>query len=87
MFDYLSFLKVENLSKSREALVEAETSRKHLQERVEQLTKQVQMNEEKLAVYERRTSSTSGTVEMTSNMAVDEPGSIEQLQLELAEAR
>ena len=38
---------VESLSKAREGLVEAETSRKHLQERVDELVKQVQMNEEK----------------------------------------
>ena len=38
--------------------MESETSQKRLQQRVEELTKQVQINEEKIAVYERRTSVT-----------------------------
>ena len=38
--------------------MESETSRKHLQQWVEELIKQVQMNEEKIAVYEQRTSVT-----------------------------
>ncbi|KIK98776.1 hypothetical protein PAXRUDRAFT_823499 [Paxillus rubicundulus Ve08.2h10] len=50
----------EQLSQARESLVGAETSKTHLQERVEGLTRQIQGNEEKLAVYERRTSG-SGT--------------------------
>ena len=79
-------LQVENLSKAREALVEAETSRKHLQERVDELVKQVQMNEEKIAVYERRTSltATAGTV---SRPFTDEAGSEQELKAEIAELR
>ncbi|KAF8843385.1 hypothetical protein BDN67DRAFT_924393 [Paxillus ammoniavirescens] len=52
----------EQLSQARESLVGAETSKTHLQERVEGLTRQVQGNEEKLAVYERRTSGSSTAV-------------------------
>ncbi|KAL5482794.1 MLP1_9 [Sanghuangporus weigelae] len=78
---------VENLSKARESLVEAETSRKHLQERVDELVKQVQMNEEKIAVYERRTSSATGTTGDTSRPPAGEDGSEQELKVEVAELR
>ncbi|KAL5512816.1 hypothetical protein ACEPAG_3082 [Sanghuangporus baumii] len=78
---------VENLSKARESLVEAETSRKHLQERVDELVKQVQMNEEKIAVYERRTSSATGTTSDTSRPPAGEDGSEQELKVEVAELR
>ena len=52
---------VENLSKAREALVEAETSRRYLQERDDNLTQQVQICKEKLTVYERRSSVVAAT--------------------------
>ncbi|KAG8214434.1 hypothetical protein J3R82DRAFT_9457 [Butyriboletus roseoflavus] len=51
----------EQLSQARESLVGAETSKTHLQERVEELARQLQGNEEKLAVYERRTTSASAS--------------------------
>lgn len=41
-------------SQTRETLVGAETSNKHLEERVDDLSKQKQAAEEKLSVYERR---------------------------------
>ncbi|KAJ3986855.1 hypothetical protein F5890DRAFT_925112 [Lentinula detonsa] len=44
----------QDLSKTREALVIAETSKAHLEERIGDLTKHIKGNEEKLAVYERR---------------------------------
>ncbi|KAF8827808.1 hypothetical protein HHX47_DHR4000286 [Lentinula edodes] len=44
----------QELSKTREALAIAETSKVHLEERVGDLTKHMKGNEEKLAVYERR---------------------------------
>ncbi|KAF8443123.1 hypothetical protein L210DRAFT_3620711 [Boletus edulis BED1] len=47
------------LSQARESLVRAETSKTHLQERVEDLARQLQGNTEKLAVYERRSSGAS----------------------------
>jgi nucleoprotein TPR len=46
--------KSQELAKTRESLVGAEISKKHLEERVEELTRQLQGNQEKLAVYERR---------------------------------
>ncbi|KAF9220879.1 hypothetical protein BS17DRAFT_786120 [Gyrodon lividus] len=66
----------EQLLQARELLVGAETSKTHLRERVEELTRQLQGNEEKLAVYERRTSSTSTAV------AAPEPDMPREQQLE-----
>lgn len=40
----------------------AETSKKHLEERILDLTKQLQGNEEKLSVYERRPALSGTTV-------------------------
>ncbi|KAL5524681.1 MLP1_8 [Sanghuangporus sanghuang] len=78
---------VENLSKARESLVEADTSRKHLQERVDELVKQVQMNEEKIAVYERRTSSVTVTTGDASRPPAGEDSSEQELKVEVAELR
>lgn len=61
----------------------AETSKKHLEERIIELTKQLQGNEEKLAVYERRSSTVSGITQV-----VDQDMSREQqLEAEVAELR
>jgi nucleoprotein TPR len=73
----------QELSKTRESLVGAETSKKHLEERVGELTKQLQGNEEKLAVYERRSSGITGVTQ-----PVDEDMNPEQqLRSEVAELR
>lgn len=73
----------QELSKTRESLVGAETSRKHLEERVAELTKQLQGNEEKLAVYERRSGGITGVIQ-----PVDQDMSREQqFELEVAELR
>jgi len=53
-------LQTGQLSQAWESLVGAETSKAHLQECVDQLTHQLQGNEEKLAMYERRTAGISG---------------------------
>lgn len=62
----------------------AETDRKHLQDRVNDLSKQVQTTEEKLSVYERRTvpNSTSGGAVLPT----DGEDAL-QLKAELAELR
>lgn len=73
----------EQLAQARESLVGAETSKTHLQGRVEQLTRQLQGNEEKLAVYERRV---SGTSTVTTFPARDLPRE-QQLEQEVAELR
>lgn len=49
-----NFYQTEDHTKTREALVAAETSKRHLETQVEQLNRQLRGNEEKLAVYERR---------------------------------
>ncbi|KAI6030410.1 hypothetical protein F5J12DRAFT_800153 [Pisolithus orientalis] len=71
------------LAQARESLVGAETSKTHLQDRVEQLTRQLQGNEEKLAVYERRV---SGASAVTTVPASDLPRE-QQLEQEVAELR
>ncbi|KAG6330667.1 hypothetical protein ID866_8422 [Astraeus odoratus] len=75
----------EQFSQARESLVGAETSKIHLQERVEQLTRQLQGNEEKLAVYERRTSG----ITLPSSTAAPSPDlpREQQLEQEVAELR
>lgn len=75
---------IEELGKTREALVGAETSRKHLDERAQELTRQLQGNEERLAVYERRstTGSTAGPRSMDESLTREQ-----QLEAEVAELR
>ena len=53
-------LQTGQLSQARESLVGAETSKAHLQECVDQLARQLQGDEEKLAVYERRIAGING---------------------------
>jgi nucleoprotein TPR len=74
---------VEELSKTRESLVGSETSKKHIEERVEQLSRQLQGNEEKLAVYERRSGSINGIAQhMDLDLTRDQ-----QLEAEVADLR
>ncbi|KAF9805161.1 hypothetical protein IEO21_09180 [Rhodonia placenta] len=72
-----------HFAKTREALVGAETSKKHLEERVESLSKQLQGNEEKLAVYERRASGAHSVPQRTNSDMSHE----QQLEAEVAELR
>ncbi|EIW59409.1 uncharacterized protein TRAVEDRAFT_121374 [Trametes versicolor FP-101664 SS1] len=73
----------QDLSKTRESLIAAETSKKHLEDRVEQFTRQLQGNEEKLAVYERRASGVNGIAPRTD----DDLSREQQLEAEVAELR
>ncbi|KAI0693206.1 hypothetical protein BC835DRAFT_1276339 [Cytidiella melzeri] len=73
----------EEFAKSRELLAVAETSKKHLDDQVEQLTRQLRGNEEKLAVYERRATGAAGS---THQMDEDLPRE-QQLEAEVAELR
>ncbi|TRM58157.1 hypothetical protein BD626DRAFT_410863 [Schizophyllum amplum] len=66
-------------AKTREGLVAAETSKKHLEERVGDLTRELQGNLEKLAVYERHGTGTPTTAALS--------GDAEGLQAEVAELR
>ncbi|KAF5314858.1 hypothetical protein D9619_007083 [Psilocybe cf. subviscida] len=73
---------VSEMSKTRESLIEAQTSKRHLEEKIEDLTRQMQGNVEKLSVYERRPSTA------TNSMSVDQDGTREQqLEAEVAELR
>lgn len=83
-YHFVKILQAEELSKTRESLIEAETSRKHLDEKVQDLTRQMHGNQEKLAVYERRPTSANGA----GHRSVDESLSREQqLESEVAELR
>lgn len=74
---------MQDLSKARESLVGAETSRNHLQERVEELSRHLQGNQEKLSVYERRPSSINGAPQTAGSDSSRE----QQLETEVAELR
>lgn len=71
------------MSKTREGLIGAETSKKHLEERVEELNRQLKGNEEKLAVYERRPGATNGV----AHAADQDVNREQQLETEVAELR
>ena len=72
----------QELSKARESLVGAETSKKHLEERVDDLSRQLQGQHEKLAVYERRPGVTGATQPTNVDMNHEQ-----QLEAEVAELR
>ena len=65
---------------TREALVEAQTSKKHLEEKVEDLSRQLKGNAEKLSVYKRRPSNLSQPVEQDISRE-------QQLESEVADLR
>jgi len=66
------------------SLVKAETSKTHLEQRVEELSRNLQGDAEKLAVYERRSSAVNGAAYQTSA----EGGSQgQQLEAEVADLR
>lgn len=79
----MTISQAQELSKTRESLVGAETSKKHLEERAEELSRHLQGNEEKLAVYERRSSAASGVAQ---NVDQDQNRE-QQLETEVAELR
>ena len=66
------------------SLVKAETSKTHLEQRVEDLSRKLQGDAEKLAVYERRSSAVNGATHRTGA----EGGSQgQQLEVEVADLR
>ncbi|KAI0758624.1 hypothetical protein BC629DRAFT_1444031 [Irpex lacteus] len=73
----------EEYAKTHEALAVAETNKKHLNEKVEQLTRQLQGNKGKLAVYERCATGAQGAAQ---RMDEDLTHS-QQLEAEVAELR
>ena len=56
------FFQTQDLSKTRESLVAAETSQVHLQQRADDLSRQLEASLEKLSVYERRPSATTSSL-------------------------
>lgn len=73
----------EDYAKTRETLVAAETSKKHLEDQVEQLNRQLRGNEEKLAVYERR----APGAPITPSSANESLNREQQLEVEVADLR
>jgi nucleoprotein TPR len=76
-------MQMQDLSRTRESLVGAETSKKHLEERVADLNRQIQGSEEKLSVYERRPAADRG---ISNNLGQDSSRE-QQLESEVAELR
>ncbi|KAJ2925786.1 hypothetical protein H1R20_g11316, partial [Candolleomyces eurysporus] len=74
----------QELAKTRESLVIAETSKKHLEDRLEDLSKQLQGIQEKLGVYERRPSTTTSGPAPSANPDLSRE---QQLEQEVAELR
>jgi len=77
----------QELSKTRESLVIAETSKTHLEERIGDLTKHLQGNEEKLAVYERRSGTTTASAGSATTTVTQDMSREQQLEAEVAELR
>lgn len=73
-----------DLATAREQLAVAKTSVEHLTRRSEDLQKQVDSREEKLAVYERRSGASGGSSSTAPSTSLDNS---QQLQIELAELR
>lgn len=58
--DFFVF-QTQELANTRESLVAAETSQVHLQQRADDLSRQLEASFEKLSVYERRPGATTNT--------------------------
>ena len=76
-------MQMQDLSRTRESLVGAETSKKHLEERVADLNRQIQGNEEKLSVYKR---GPAAGCRISNNLGQDTSHK-QQLESEVAELR
>ncbi|KAG1722508.1 TPR/MLP1/MLP2-like protein-domain-containing protein [Suillus lakei] len=72
----------EQLSQARESLIGTETSKVHLQERVDQLTRQLQGNEEKPTMYKHRPSVANGAAPTEQDLPREQ-----QLKQEVVELR
>ncbi|KAF5340774.1 hypothetical protein D9611_007504 [Ephemerocybe angulata] len=77
----------EEVSRTREALVGAETSKKHLEDRLADLTKQLQGNQEKLGVYERRPATMTAGGDAAAASDTSDLSREQQLEQEVAELR
>jgi nucleoprotein TPR len=68
----------------RTSLVKAETSKTHFEQRVEELSRKLQADAEKLAVYERRPSAVNGA---TYHTGAEGGSQGQQLEAEVADLR
>jgi nucleoprotein TPR len=66
------------------SLVKAETSKTHLEQRMEELSRKLQGDAEKLAVYERRSSAVNGA---TYHPGAEGGSQGQQLEAEVADLR
>jgi hypothetical protein len=76
--------KTRDLHETRTSLVKAETSKTHLEQRVEELSRKQQGDAERLAVYERRPSAINGA---THHVGADSGSREQQLEAEVADLR
>ncbi|KAH9953818.1 hypothetical protein BC827DRAFT_1159057 [Russula dissimulans] len=73
-----------DLHEARTSLVKAETSKTHLEQQVEELSRRLQGDAERLAVYERRFSAVNGT---THHIGTEGASPERQLEAEVADLR
>lgn len=84
MFAKLGPAKARDLHETRTSLVKAETSKTHLEQRVEELSRKQQGDAERLAVYERRPSAVSSA---THHAGAEGESREQQLEVEVADLR
>lgn len=80
LFRFSPIPQTDDLATTREALATAQTSESHLKIRVDGLTKQLQVAEEKLGVFERK----PGIAAVIPNLAISEE---ERLRAQVADLR
>ncbi|KAH9955068.1 TPR/MLP1/MLP2-like protein-domain-containing protein, partial [Russula dissimulans] len=73
-----------DLHEARTSLIKAETSKTHLEQQVEELSRRLQGDAERLAVYERRSAAVNGTAH---HIGAEGPALERQLEAEVADLR
>jgi nucleoprotein TPR len=73
-----------DLQEARTSLAKAETSKTHLEQRVEELSRTLQGDAERLAVYERRSLAVNGA---THHTGVEGGSQVQPLDAEVADLR
>ena len=76
--------KARDLQEARMSLVKAETSKTHLEQRVEELSRRLQGDTERLAVYERRSLAVNGA---TRHIGAEGGSQEQQLDADVADLR
>jgi nucleoprotein TPR len=82
----LTVTQARDLQEARSSLVKAETTKTHVEQRLEELSRKLQGDAEKLAVYERRSLGVNGT-SATHHASASGGSREEQLESEVAELR